>query len=63
MSLVPIASAGQVFGLNAKAIEAVIALAGLIHETNFWSRGRTLERLGLHELSPGEIRRLIEEGI
>jgi opine dehydrogenase len=63
MSLVPIASAGRVFGLQAKAIESVIALAGLIHETNFWSWGRTLERLGSHDLSPAEIRRLIEEGI
>ena len=62
MSLVPIASAGKAFGLNTRAIEALILLAGLIMDTNFWTRGRTLEGLGLAGLSPGEIRRIAETG-
>lgn len=62
MSLVPIASAGKAFGLNTRAIEALILLAGLIMDTNFWTRGRTLESLGLAGLSPGEIRRIAETG-
>ena len=37
-------------------------LAGLIHETNFWSRGRTLASLGLEGLSPIEIRRVASDG-
>ena len=62
MSLVPIASAGRVFGLRARAIESVIDMAGFLRETRFWSRGRTLERLGLDQLSPTELRRFVEEG-
>ncbi len=62
MSLVPIASAGRVFGLRARAIESVIDVAGFLQETRFWSRGRTLERLGLDQLSPTELRRLVEDG-
>jgi opine dehydrogenase len=62
MSLVPIASAGKAFGLNTRAIEALILFAGLMMDTNFWTRGRTLESLGLDGLSPGEIRRIAEMG-
>jgi opine dehydrogenase len=62
MSLVPIASAGRAFGLSARAIEALIDLAGLIHETNFRHHGRTLERLGLSGLSPTEFCRVAENG-
>ncbi len=62
MSMVPMASAGRSFGLTPRAIESVIDLAGLLHETNFWSRGRTLSRLGLDGLSPAEIRRVASEG-
>ncbi len=61
MSLVPIASAGRVFGLRARAIESVVDLAGFLRETRFWSRGRTLERLGLDHLSATELRRFVED--
>ena len=56
------ASAGRQFGLNPRAIESVITLAGIVHQTNFWSRGRTLERLGLAGLSPAEIRQVASYG-
>jgi len=62
MSLVPIASAGRAFGLKSQAIESLILLAGLIMDTNYWTRGRTLESLGLAGLSPGEIRRIAATG-
>jgi hypothetical protein len=62
MSLVPIASAGRAFGLNTRAIDALIFLAGIIMDTNYWTRGRTLQSLGLAGLSPGEIRRIAETG-
>lgn len=62
MSLVPIASAGRAFGLKSQAIESLILLAGLIMDTNYWTRGRTLESLGLAGLSPGEIRRIAAMG-
>jgi opine dehydrogenase len=62
MSMVPMASAGRSFGLTPRAIESVIDLAGLVHETNYWSRGRTLESLDLGGLSPAEIRHVASEG-
>ena len=62
MSLVPIASAGKAFGLNTRAIDALILLAGLMMDTNYWTGGRTLESLGLAGLSPGEIRRIAAMG-
>ena len=62
MSMVPMASAGRHFGLNPRAIESVITLAGIVHQTNYWSRGRTLESLGLAGLSPAEIRRVASYG-
>lgn len=62
MSLVPIASAGRAFGLRSQAIEALILVAGLVMDTNYWTGGRTLESLGLAGLSPGEIRRIAATG-
>jgi opine dehydrogenase len=62
MSMVPMASAGRSFGLTPRAIESMIDVAGLVHETNYWSRGRTLASLGLEGLSPAEIRRVATEG-
>lgn len=60
--MVPMASAGRSFGLTPRAIEAVIDLAGLMHTTNYWSRGRTLATLGLEGLSPAEIEQVAMYG-
>jgi opine dehydrogenase len=47
MSLVPIASMAQAYGVNVRGIDSIIRLACIIHRTDYWRRGRTLERLGL----------------
>jgi opine dehydrogenase len=62
-SMVPMASAGASFGLKPRAIDAVVDLAGIIYETNFWTHGRTLASLGLEGLSPGEIQRVATSGL
>lgn len=62
MSLVPIASLGDMLGVPTPTIKAVIHLASVLHGRNFWAEGRTIERLGLSELSVKQIRRLILEG-
>lgn len=62
MSLVPMASAGRAFGLNTRAIDSLILLAGLMMDTNYWTGGRTMESLGLDGLSPGEISRIAARG-
>jgi len=56
MSLVPIASIGEMFGVKTPTIRAMIHLASLIHGRNFWAEGRTVERLGIKGMSVKEIR-------
>ena len=62
MSLVPIASLGQRYGVSVRGIDSVIRLACIIHSTDYWRRGRTVERLGLSDLSVSELTRYVEEG-
>jgi len=56
MSLVPIASIGEMFDVKTPAIRAMIHLASLIHGRDFWKEGRTVERLGIKGMSVKEIR-------
>jgi opine dehydrogenase len=62
MSLVPIASLGKRYGVSVRGIESIINLAGIIHHTNYWRRGRTVERLGLEQWSVSELTRYVQEG-
>jgi opine dehydrogenase len=44
-------------------MDSIIRLACIIHQTNYWRRGRTLDKLGIEELSVGEVmRHVMEEG-
>ena len=63
MSLVPIASLGQHFGVSVRGMDAIIRLACIIHRTDYWRRGRTIEKLGLQNLSAHELTRYVNEGI
>ncbi|HID87456.1 MAG TPA: NADP transhydrogenase subunit alpha, partial [Anaerolineae bacterium] len=63
MSLVPIASLGERFGVSTRAIDALINLASILHRTDYRRRGRTLDKLGLEGLSVSEITRYVEEGM
>lgn len=56
MSLVPIASIGEMFGVKTPTIRSMIQLASLIHSRDFWKEGRTVERLGIKGMSVKEIR-------
>ncbi len=63
MSLVPIAALGQRYGVSVRGMDSIIRLACIIHQTNYWRRGRTLDKLGIEELSVGEVMRYaMEEG-
>ena len=62
MSLVPIAALGQRYGVSVDAIHSIISLACIIHQTDYWRRGRTLDRLGIEGLSVDELRRYVTEG-
>jgi opine dehydrogenase len=62
MSLVPIASLGQRYGVAVSGIDAIIRLASIIHHTDYWRRGRTIEKLGINNLSTDELIRYVKDG-
>lgn len=62
MSLVPIASLGDMFGVETTTIKAIIHLASLLLGRDLWQEGRTAERLGLAGLNLKQIRKLVLEG-
>ena len=62
MSLVPIASLGQHFGVSVRAIDSIIRLACIIHQTDYYRRGRTLDKLGIDHLSVNELQAYVERG-
>jgi opine dehydrogenase len=61
-SLVPIAELGQRFGVDVRAIDSMIRLANILAGTDYFHRGRTLDRMGLVGLSRSEITRLVNTG-
>jgi len=63
MSLVPIASLGQRYGVSVRGMDSIIRLACIIHRTDYWRRGRSLEKLGIQDLSVSEIMQYVNEGV
>ncbi len=62
MSLVPIASLGDLLGVVTPTIKHLIHLAGLMNNCDYWAEGRTVEKMGLSDLSHKQIRRIALEG-
>ncbi|HBO34616.1 MAG TPA: NADP transhydrogenase subunit alpha [Anaerolineaceae bacterium] len=62
MSLVPIASFGSTYGVSVNGINSIINLACYIHGTDYRRKGRTVERLGIKEMSVGELVKFVETG-
>jgi opine dehydrogenase len=62
MSLVPIASLGQNYGVSVRGMDSIIRLACVIHRTDYWRRGRTAEKLGINQLSVGELTQFVMDG-
>ncbi len=62
MSLVPIAALGQRYGVSVPAMQSIIGLACIIHRTDYWRRGRTLDKLGIEGLSVCELVQFVTEG-
>jgi opine dehydrogenase len=63
MSLVPIASLGERYGVSVHGIDSIIRLACIVHHTDYWRRGRTLVKLGIADLSVNELTRFVNEGV
>jgi opine dehydrogenase len=63
MSLVPIAALGQHYGVSVRGMDAIIRLACIIHRTDYWRRGRTLDKLGIDHLSVSEFTQFVNDGV
>ena len=61
-SLVPLASLGAQFGVDTWATEAMIRLGCVVHGTNYFERGRTVEDIGLQGLRVREVKRYVTKG-
>lgn len=57
-SLVPMSSIGKKFGIKTPNIDSIIKLASTINNTDYWSSGRTVEKLGIQSMSLRELRLL-----
>jgi len=55
-SLVPMASIGEMLGVDTRTIKSVINLASVAHGIDYWQIGRTAARLGLAGMSAAEVR-------
>ena len=62
MSLVPIAALGQRFGVRVRGIDSIVRMACIIHQTDYWRRGRTMDKLGMGQLNVDEVRQYVMEG-
>lgn len=57
-SLVPIASVGKKFGVPTPTIDAIIDFSSILLQTDFRSIGRTVEKLGIQDMSLKDLRLL-----
>ena len=58
----PLASLGAQFGVDSWAADAMIWLACVVHGTNYFEWGRTVEDMGLKGLRVSEVKRYIQDG-
>ncbi len=56
MSLVPMSSLGDLLNVPTPSIDALIHLACVLHGTDYWHEGRTVEKLGLSGMDVEQIR-------
>jgi opine dehydrogenase len=63
MSLVPMASLGMRYGVSVRGMESIIRVGSMVHRTDYWRRGRTVERLGLEQWSVSELTRFVRDGV
>jgi opine dehydrogenase len=44
-------------------MDSIIRLGCIVHRTDYWRRGRTVDKLGIAELSVSELTRYVNEGV
>lgn len=63
MSLVPLASIGEMLGVKTPTIRSIVQIASIMRGRDFWAEGRTAEKLGIKGMSIREIRLLAVTGV
>ncbi|HKL11362.1 MAG TPA: NAD/NADP octopine/nopaline dehydrogenase family protein [Clostridia bacterium] len=63
MGLLPMMEFGKLAGVSTERMETVAALGGFLLKKDFRENGRTLERLGLDNMSVEEINKFLETGL
>ena len=61
--LVPIAKLARKFNVVTPCIDAVIELASVINQKNYWEEGTSLEELGIGDLSKEKLAHFLQEGL
>ena len=61
--LVPWSSIAKLVGVSTPTIDGIVNIYSIVHEKDWWSEGRTLEKLGLSELSLKQIKEYVRTGI
>lgn len=61
-SLVVMSHLGKMLGIETPVMNAVIELAGALREENYMETGRTLEQMGLNDMSKDEMLQFLQEG-
>ena len=62
MSLVPMASLGNMLGIRVRGMTSIIRQACIIRERDYWALGRTVENLGLSRLRSKNLLSLAMDG-
>ncbi len=60
--LVPVASLGDMIGVETPTLDAIITIASVINETDYRAQGRTMKSLGLAGMSVDKLRKFAEQG-
>jgi opine dehydrogenase len=63
MSLVPMAALGMRYGVSVRGMDSLIRLANFVHSTDYWRRGRTLDKLGIENYSVSELTEFVRKGL
>jgi len=62
MSLVPMASLGNVLGIRVRGMTSIIRQACIIRNRDFWALGRNVERLGISNIKPEKLLSIVTDG-
>jgi len=62
MSLVPMASLGDMLGIRVRGMASIIRQACIIRERDFWSLGRSVESLGISHLRTKNLLSMVTDG-